>query len=239
VAPAEEAIRLKPDYARAYIALGLSLRALGRFSEALDAFRRAQELGSRQVGWPTAKVNAWIRQLERPAALDRVLPAFLSGERTPSAAGERIELAQVCSTRSRRLYAAAARYYAAAFTERQALAGDLAAGHRYRAARSAALAGRALSDDRPQPDAREQAAFRGQALELLRQDLADWSERAAGGKPQTRALVVTTMHQWRQDADLSGVRHPWSLLRLPADERRSWQTLWADVDELRKKASRN
>jgi hypothetical protein len=40
-------------------------------------------------------------------------------------------------------------------------------------------------------------------------------------------------------ADLSGVRHPWSLLRLPADERRQWQKLWADVDGLLKKASKS
>jgi hypothetical protein len=30
--------------------------------------------------------------------------------------------------------------------------------------------------------------------------------------------------------------HLWSLLPLPADERRPWQKLWADVDELLKEA---
>jgi hypothetical protein len=38
--------------------------------------------------------------------------------------------------------------------------------------------------------------------------------------------------------DFLGVRHSWSLLRLPADERRQWQKLWADVDELRGKAGK-
>jgi hypothetical protein len=32
------------------------------------------------------------------------------------------------------------------------------------------------------------------------------------------------------------VRHPRSLLRLPADERRHWQQLWADVDALLQRA---
>jgi hypothetical protein len=46
------------------------------------------------------------------------------------------------------------------------------------------------------------------------------------------------LRHWQGDGDLSSARHPWSLLRLPADERHSWQKLWADVDELLKKASK-
>jgi len=46
------------------------------------------------------------------------------------------------------------------------------------------------------------------------------------------------MRHWQRDPDLSRVRHPWSLPRLPADEWHRWQNLWADVDELLKKASK-
>ena len=35
---------------------------------------------------------------------------------------------------------------------------------------------------------------------------------------------------WKSDADLAGVRDAQLLLELPADERASWQGLWADVD---------
>jgi hypothetical protein len=31
---------------------------------------------------------------------------------------------------------------------------------------------------------------------------------------------------------MSNVRRPWSLLRLPAEERRPWHRLWADLEGL-------
>jgi hypothetical protein len=51
-----------------------------------------------------------------------------------------------------------------------------------------------------------------------------------------RAAAGATLTHWQGDADLRGIRHPWPLLRLPAEERRQWQKLWAEVDALLRKA---
>jgi hypothetical protein len=72
----------------------------------------------------------------------------------------------------------------------------------------------------------------------LRADLGVRAREAADGNPRDRADAAAALRHWQGNAALVGVRHPWSLLRLPADERRPWQQLWADVDELLKKASK-
>jgi hypothetical protein len=42
---------------------------------------------------------------------------------------------------------------------------------------------------------------------------------------------------WQKDTDLSGVRDPAALAKLPEDERRQWQKLWDDVEALRQRAA--
>ena len=37
------------------------------------------------------------------------------------------------------------------------------------------------------------------------------------------------LSNWLEDADLSGVRDPGPLAKLPDAERSEWETLWADV----------
>jgi hypothetical protein len=44
------------------------------------------------------------------------------------------------------------------------------------------------------------------------------------------------LRHWQQDADLSSVRDPAALARLPRDERDAWERLWADVASLLGKA---
>jgi hypothetical protein len=84
----------------------------------------------------------------------------------------------------------------------------------------------------------ERAGLRRQARAWLAADLDTWRRRAIDGNPRDRADAAAALRHWQGDADLAGVRHPWSLLRLPADERRLWQRLWADVDKLLQKASK-
>jgi tetratricopeptide (TPR) repeat protein len=238
VAAFHKAIDLKPDYAEAHGVLGLSLRDMGRFVEALESLRRAQQLGARQPGWPTARSNALIRQVEPLAALERDLPSFLSGKRKPEGADQLLDLAQFCAHPRKQLYAASARFYAGAFTARATLADDLSAAHRYHAACSAALAGRGQGEDAAGLDANERARWHRQSLDWLRADHAAWARRITDGNPRDMEDAAAMLRRWQTDAGLGGVRHPWSLLHLPADERRSWQTLWADVAELLKKAVR-
>jgi serine/threonine-protein kinase len=234
VAEYKEALRLQPDFPLAHINLGNTLMRQGKFTEALDAVRRGHELGSKTRGWrhPSA---LWVRQAERRVELDAQLPAFLQGDAKPTDAVEQIELAQVC--KFKRWHAAAARFCAEAFSAKPDLASDLNAGHRYNAALVAALAGCGRGEDAAKPDAAEQARLRRQALAWLRDDLVAWSNIADRGKPAEKTLVKQKMEHWRSDADLAGIRDKEALDKLPDDERKDWQKLWADVAALLAKTS--
>ena len=52
------------------------------------------------------------------------------------------------------------------------------------------------------------------------------------------AEVARTLTAWKAESDLAGVRDPDALARLPEAERKDWQALWADVEELLVRASR-
>jgi tetratricopeptide (TPR) repeat protein len=224
-----EALRLKPDHAEAHCNLGHALIDLGQFRPALDFLRRGHELGQKQPGWryPSA---AWVKQAERYVALEALLPRVLSGDERPTD-DEWADLCQVCSWTHRP--AAAARIYTAFFAEQPTLV------PRYRslAARAAARGG-CGDGDGAQLDGRERARLRSQARTWLAADLA-FLTRLVDNPPDAKARerVQQALRHRQQDADLTGVRHPWALWRLPADERRAWQQLWADVNALLHKAA--
>jgi serine/threonine-protein kinase len=75
------------------------------------------------------------------------LRACLDGKYRPRDNEERLALVGVCQFTNRPL--ALARLYADAFAADPGLTEDLAAGHRYRAARAAALAGCGRGEDAP------------------------------------------------------------------------------------------
>lgn len=49
---------------------------------------------------------------------------------------------------------------------------------------------------------------------------------------KARTVMQGRMTHWKQDTDLTGVRDPKALQKLPPDERAAWQKLWQDVDAL-------
>jgi hypothetical protein len=51
-------------------------------------------------------------------------------------------------------------------------------------------------------------------------------------EPGNKELVAKTLNHWKNDTDLAGVRDEKELARLPEDERKVWQALWAEVDSL-------
>ena len=159
------------------------------------------------------------------------MSAILGGRAKPGDAAECLVLAEVC--RLKQQHAAAVRFYADAFKADPKLADDPQAHHRYNAACCAALAAAGRGQDAAA------RAERKQALAWLGADLDAWSRQTIDGNPRDRADAAAALRHWQGDADLRGVRHPWSLLRLPGDERRRWQTLWAEVDELLKKAAKD
>src|SRR5262249_4347865 len=88
-------IKLEPTYAKAHCNLGRELKRQGRFAEALAAYRRGHELGTKQPGWGYPSED-WVRKAERMAAVGGKFPAFLKGEFKPEHTAERLGLAEVC-----------------------------------------------------------------------------------------------------------------------------------------------
>jgi serine/threonine-protein kinase len=229
-----EAIRLQPDYPQAHGNLGAALSNQGRFREAIAAFREILRIAA--PGDPQCRIaEERIRQCERLIKLDRKLSAVLQGEAEPASAAERLALAELCRAPSKRLHAAASRFYTDAFAADPKLAANLQQQHRYNAACSAALAAVGQGEDaRLLPD---QVAhrLRRQALDWLKDDLAAYAKLAERDQPAVKQAVRQRLTHWRQDADLASVRD--ALDRLPEAERQAWRQLWDDVTTLLKQVT--
>jgi tetratricopeptide (TPR) repeat protein len=220
-----EAIRLEPDDAEAHCNLGQVLRKKGTFTESLAELRKGHDLGSRRPAWeyPSAE---WVRDAERLVALESRLPAVLRGDDRPASAAERVEFAVLCQTLRR--YAAAARFFAEAFADDPKRADDLESANRYNAACCAALAGCGVGKDDSSPDEAARAKLRRQALDWLRADLDAHRRRPREDRDAVRKVLA----HWKVDADLSGVRDPEGLAKLPGEEQAAWRTFWAEVNAL-------
>jgi serine/threonine-protein kinase len=223
-----EALRLEPNSDVATLTQAEVLRAQGKFAESLTAYRRGHELHSKKGirKWPTA---AWVKDAEGLAQRDGELPAILNGERKLTTAKENLEYGRLC--RYKQNYAAAVRFYEAAFELDKKAANDLGAGHRYEAARCAVLAGLGRGIF-PLTDTAERARLRRLALEWLRADLALWRPQAESGSAPQRLTVLSALNHWMTHDDLIGVRDAKARDELPKGEPRDWQQLWADVTAL-------
>ena len=252
------ATQLDPKWAPAHYQLGACWQVRGRLDEAVAEYRRAVELDPRGGlghewlaeallrGGRFAEARAAVRygldvlsakEPRRPAlwekltlcerliALETRLPGLRQGKERPPTA-ELLELAHLCRDYGRPH--AATDLYAAALATRPALADDLETGARYHAACAAARAGAGEGPDGARLGGTERAGLRGRALAWLQADLALRTTLFQGGNSVEGALTV-----WQTDTALGGVRDPAALAKLPADERASWQRLWADVAALR------
>src|SRR5262249_35760213 len=108
----------------------------------------------------------------------------------------------------------------------------LEAGYRFHAACAAALAGCGVGQDIARLDERQRAGLRNRALDWLTAEQSAWAERHRRGQPGDRTAAATALRSWQENEDLAGVRGEQALSRLPADERRDWQALWAKVSEV-------
>jgi serine/threonine-protein kinase len=127
----------------------------------------------------------------------------------------------------------ASRLYGDAFTADPRLADDLRAQHRYNAACYAALAV-AGKGSGPLPD-KATVLLRRQAFRWLRADLTVYAQLADRTESAARQVVRQRLANWQQDTDLTAVRDPTALDRLPDDERAAWRQFWEDVAALGKK----
>jgi tetratricopeptide (TPR) repeat protein len=228
------ALDLKPDYAEAHCNLADVLRQQGKFAEALAELHRGHELGSKQPDWryPSAQ---WVKQAERLAALERRLPEILQGKDQPADNAERLELAQMCGMH-KKLYAASVRFFEDAFAADVKLTSDTGNGHRYNAARAAALAASGKGDGDKLGD-QERTRLRQQAVEWLRADLILWYQQADSDDPKVREAVRQKMKHWQSDAELTCLRDQDAIKTLSKDERDACRKLWEEVAAVLRHAS--
>jgi serine/threonine-protein kinase len=198
--------------------------------------------------------NAWIYHILRREAEAMILPrlqAFRRGDWQPHDNDDRLALMGLCESEA--FYGAASRLCADAFgadpdladrlttqcLHRAAYESDrsnrteaLMSGIRYRAARSAALAGCGLGNDSAKLSAAEQTQWRRKALEWLRTDGVVLSETLHDGRRSNRDLVKEMLTLWQAEPDLAGLREPAELERLAPDERKGCRAFWAEVEAL-------
>jgi serine/threonine-protein kinase len=167
-----------------------------------------------------------VEECNRLLALEVILTDVLAGKAPPVNNRERLGLGEVCQLQGR--YAAAARLYTDAFNADAKLADDLKASHRYNAACAAALAAAGQGKDASKLDDQQRVDLRKQALQWLQADLVAW------GKAEHQQAQDVFKH-WLDDSDLAPVRDPEWLKALPDDERKAWQSLWADVQDVLQK----
>jgi serine/threonine protein kinase/Flp pilus assembly protein TadD len=231
----QAALRLKPDYAEALVGLGLTLQRQGRLSEAVGPLRRGHELGSRGPKWCYPSSAQWVRQAEQLAALDGKLSKILRDQARPGGAAESMELARLCQDH-KKCYAAAVRFYAAAFAAEPTLAEDRKIPDRYNAACAAALAAAGQGKDAADLDDRERARLRQQALAWLRADLATWTDFLAREPELSGEAVRRALRHWQRDTDFDRLRGD-ALAELPEVEQQLWRELWADVERTLRNAT--
>src|SRR5262249_60738899 len=94
-----------------------------------------------------------------------------------------------------------ARRWAEPFAAAPRLAEDREAGHRYKAAGAAALAGCGRGADATGLGQEEAKRWREQARQWLRADLAAWNKALAGDTAKARDRVRQTLTQWRGGAE--------------------------------------
>jgi serine/threonine-protein kinase len=229
VAACRQAIKLDPKLNLAYANLGMALKQQGKFAEAVQAIQTALDLLPVRHPWGSVG-QRHIAECEFLLGLEKRLPSILQGKEAANPT-DLLQMGFLCQQYKQR-YAAAVRLYQQAFRAQPALAEDPAGQFRYNAACAAALAGTGQGPDarRLSPDEKHQ--LRQQALRWLQDDLARFARLLKDGKSETGKLVATQLTHWKIDTDLSGVREPRELARLPAAEKPAWQKLWAEVDSL-------
>jgi serine/threonine protein kinase/Tfp pilus assembly protein PilF len=167
-------------------------------------------------------------------ALDARLAAVLKGQPAKDNA-ERLPLAVLAYEKA--LHATSARLFGEALANDPRLINDRKAQHAYNAACAAALAGCGQGKDDPPPDDATRVKLRGQALDWLKAELAEWAKVLDAGPPEMKAKVAPALQHWKVDADLLGIRDEKELAKLPEAERGAFQQLWLDVDRLLARAS--
>ena len=255
VAAARAALRLDQSAAYAYHNLGDALVHVRDWAEAAAAFRRAIVLDGKHA-WSHANLGTALRHLgdldgaaaacrqalrldagltaardglaeaERWHGYQKRLPALLAGTDRPGSPAEALAVADFCRQPFNRHYRLAFDLYRGVYLAARDVTGPWqpypAAGAAVQLAAGNDLAGPVGAD--------EGYYVQALALRWLTADLA--AQRAQAGDPARRPAVRDALKRWKADPDLAAVRDPAWLAVMPADDRKRWEALWADVDAL-------
>jgi tetratricopeptide (TPR) repeat protein len=237
VTASRQALALDPGDPTANMNLVQALFQGGRFAETCAACRTA--LKSMRAGQSAddgpRQVVAWtLKNAEPLRDAERQLPGVL-GETRPQTAGEWLWLARLCK-QYRNRPAAAARFYASAFTADPRLTAGppMPSGNRYHAACAASLAASGKGADAGKLDETEGARLRQQALGWLRAELTAWDKLA--GNKEARPRLEQALLAWQKDEELAGLRETEHLAKLPKAERTGLLKFWEDVAGLLRRA---
>jgi WD40 repeat protein len=180
-------------------------------------------------GEEQSEALAQLRRMEGGPADQARVTDFLQGQYRPTQTAERLRLIAACRARQRSMAAAA--LYVDAFTADPELAEDLSAGHRWEAARQAALAGCGRGSDAGGLTEKERLRWRQQALEWLRGELAVLGKQAVAGTKQEKVAARQRLVAWWYDLVLLAVREA----GLPGEEWANWQALWDENESVLRK----
>lgn len=194
--------------------LATAALAEGSFAEALDATKRVRGIGIRP--------RKFCRLL---LSTEKQLPAILAGKEQVTDAATARALAEWC-WKHKRLTAAAARFYAMAFALDPSVTTDEEVNHRLSAACAAALAGSGVGNDAITLSDAQRAGLRKQAFDWL---TAEYGTCEAEGN---KTIAANVLRSWQRSKDLAAVRDEKALAKLPPNERREWQAIWAKVAKL-------
>jgi serine/threonine-protein kinase len=177
--------------------------------------------------------HACVAHLLRREAEAMILPnlrRFLDEKYRPQDNDERLAFLAICQFSNRT--SRAAQLYAEAFAAEPKLAEDLRPGHRYKAARAAALAGCGIDQDSSKLRQSERSEWRRQALAWLRADLAECTKWLKSAPGSARDHVRNLLSSWKTEPDLAGLRDRTALVKLSTDEQNACAALWLSVEAL-------
>jgi eukaryotic-like serine/threonine-protein kinase len=221
-----QASRLEPAWDRPHGALGQALLAKRQFAEAGATLSRGLEVVATDETKLRANLESLRERCRHLLALEARLTAIVRGIDKP-AVGECLDAAELCFVKNHT--ATAARLYAEALAATPRLTEDLSTGHRFNAARAAALAGRGRGDDVAERGEPELKRLRDQAREWLRHDLAAWAAKLEAGQIGECIQARRALSRWRDEPDLGGLRDAAALDRLSPPEKDECLALWREV----------
>jgi serine/threonine-protein kinase len=224
-----QAVRLEPTNAQFHRALGQALLSRWELAEAEAEIRRGLKVLADGQNDLRPNLERLLQRCQRLRSLEGRLPAVVQGTDRPASADCR-DLAELCFVKSH--CATAARLYAEALAANPQLIEDLHAGHRYNAARAAALASSGQGDDVAGLKEPDLMVLRQQARSWLQLDLAAWAKKVDTGTAADCIQARRMLPPWRDDPDLAGLREADALRTLPAAEREECQALWQELSDL-------